>query len=596
MSPRETLSETDFQGNAARDVLSRFAALVPDSPYAILPDLNPSSSRRQVQQHKLLVQKRMRAEQGRMTPQQDQAFRTLFKPPHRAIWDLLCLGTTPGVGQDAWRELAKTLHTDSSAEADVLRQWTRRLRSRPLELSALHVCALIALRRAISEVQSAGAAGDKALQQFIAFWSSLLLRHDWLHAFLDHRYRTWAWTGSIEESTQFVERTEKQLPGILERLTGEDPLRRAATRALWEREITSIEAMRKAGVDDAWTAWTDGFGPLGLEVLDEHRGVRQWLLKASRRYLGGTPIASLSIGHVRLTDHDSHSVSEAATAIHWLCSELGHAAADIWSGMGRSACHRLDAWRGDAPDAAITSWFGDGDAATLRRERAIEEMLSEALLTRLMEDIGRTEVGVHEITSTVDRIFQRVDAHRRPRVLLDQLETVTCGRLLDCLDDDDNVPWREIGRVLSFGDLIYQRLESRNAGDRLIVPLAALYRNRSIRRWNTACDLGFKRPAPHIQSKCLRDVLRAMELMPHEPTVLEALADFLRMESHLSPIERRPLLALAIQNADDMLQIGAGADEQQVRELRRELLQELDPAEAERETQEEIARVLRKNN
>ena len=195
---------------------------------------------------------------------------------------------------------------------------------------------------------------------------------------------------------------------------------------------------------------------------------------------------------------------------------------------------------------------------------------------------------------TVQQALRLVDSHRRPAVLLERVETVICGRVKDCVVDFEKCLTRESTRVLRISEALHGQLVSRGAGEVLSQLLGALFRARSVRRWNRSSDQGFKMPPPEVQGKAIREMVRAVEFMPHDPSMIEALVRILVQEDHLSPAEQRPLLQQALQQADAILARGAGSEEDNIRELRREVLLKLDPEQAERETQEEVNRVLRK--
>ncbi len=345
-------------------VLDPCAAVWSESPYAILPGLTPDSTSPDINvlSHKLLRQSNKAIR---------DALRDTRLLTSRLGWDLLTLGTTPGVSVEAWRETADLLHTGQRAA--VYQIWMDRLRQDADSRSgAVHVCAVSSAADLAWESEHDGDLSPDAWPRFIAFWAALLSQRQWLRQFALNRCAAWARTPAPNDKDQSewlavtVARAEELLRGSLEEL----PQQRGSVWGLWTREQAAIEAGLRAGGRQNRPNWTPGLGPLGLELLGEAAAAQSWLLQQSRPYRGGLPLAALRAGEATLDAAAGDRAGEAATALQCLHSSLGSGAAYIWHGQGHLAWSNLQAQR-DTPEVETVedAWFGQPPGAGRRRLR-----------------------------------------------------------------------------------------------------------------------------------------------------------------------------------------------------------------------------------
>lgn len=534
------------------------------SPYDILTGIEPNTNRKQVLSYLQVLQRQKDFRSCR------EAINALKKPPRRAAWDLFEPGTTPEVEQSTWEFITgRSGSTFSFAELEVNAtsgeqpqhggdavasarlSWRSQIRRDGVDWNAVHVCALAALHQArrqaslaaskpVDEESEAGAS-DESLKACVAFWAALLDRRRWLLAFQRHRYRVWDWRQrDSSEADEFLKLVREITRQTILPLAGRSEARREWLQTLWNQEMAALAAQTRAGITDQWPYWTAGFGPQGLALLNEQHEVLKWLIRGSRGFVGGTPLTSLKAGDVRLTGRRPGESASAATAIHWLFSELGVAAAEVWHGRGHAASVELRklriSLRGRSAQVENNSWFGTHEQSAALRERALDELSVEARIATFQEEITRPEVDVAEVCELAQDILNLADRHRNPWSVVCQLEAVLAARLRGCRDDTRQVLTPHVAAVMKAAWRIREDLLKRNAGQKIATPLALLFVDRAGQmcfKW--VLDIPEK-----IQVNIRSDLMNAIDLAPLDPEVVEAFAtlmqtlDFMVRDEHLS--------------------------------------------------------------
>src|SRR5205823_6171924 len=151
-----------------------YARALTQNPYNVLPGLGPDDDMTRVLRLMQVLQRR------KLQPEQDAALRTVRALSARLAWDLLTLGTTPGVTPGQW-QATRALLRDRRAAAHQL--WGGDQAGPPGEPPALHVRAVLCANEVCWQARTAGGAEDSSLRAFVARWAALLARREWLALF-----------------------------------------------------------------------------------------------------------------------------------------------------------------------------------------------------------------------------------------------------------------------------------------------------------------------------------------------------------------------------------------------------------------------------
>lgn len=554
-------------------ILDPYGASFPRSPYVLVPQLTPSMPFSAV--HDLMKQLQRSRQLGR---ENKAAFRAIRDVVARVVWDLLTLGTTPGISAGAWQDLSAELqlgHRDG-----VYRNWIPRTRDLMDGASALHVCAALSANDVAHDVEFDGKASEGSLSRFVAFWAALLLNKDWLRSFAIDRCKVWERNQpDAGDQAQLVDHIEKSVAELLQTGAGDDHHRRVRWFSHWDRETATIEAVQQACRNYSESEWTKGFGPLGISQLDEAKKTREVLLKMARAYKGGLAINAVKTGAAGLMDANLERAGEAAVTLQLLFSGLGEVAANVWNGDGRTAAVMLEDLRTANEDLAVDPWFGSTSGSRIRRERAYLDLKSEALLLRFQDELRQELVTISEIGTTASLVLRLADSVRKPSLLIAKLEDLLIGRLTACTEKSRLPPPREIQRVLEAAQEVRQQLLAYGAGNRCALPIAKLLDRRATYRWNRSSQM----PKPNIQLNLLRDVMQAVELAPHNPDIVENMVSLVVQIQIDSGAERKNRLDIAQACVDRAIaSVGSTVE---LEKARFKLLEHSDPEEARRQTQ-----------
>jgi hypothetical protein len=513
------------------------AGVLRDSPYTILPDIDPDANMRAVL---LLLQK---LQKRKLKPEEDRALRALRDLPTRLSWDLLTLGTTPDVPLSRWKETEQLLSAEKSDDA--LHLWSE---SHP-DPASLHVRAVLACNRAMQQYMAAGSADEQALCQFVAWWVALLWRRPWFEAFSRSRCVVWGENApDIGDQAQFLDKAEKAVAGIFRKLAGTDEQRWERWSGLWNREQAALEVFAKAsGRNSGPPAWPSGYGPLGLELLGAAPAAQEWIARMAAGPSWPLPITAVRSGDAGFFKLNPEQVTTAAEAVRWLFSSLGVPAAEVWRERGRSALSLLKQHSGDASNGGGFSerdlYFGTKTADQRRRLAAIGSLTVEALLLQVYDELSRREVPVEQVCETAGALLFQSGSLSQPQVAIQQLETLLCGRILACAEKRALPHPDEVQRIIDVSIEIRSILLGRGEGKRCGREIARLLNRRASVAWNRK---GKRAPGPAAQQRILRDMFLAADLSPHSADIVANLGYLAMQIQTKSPAERESLLKRAL--------------------------------------------------
>jgi hypothetical protein len=555
------------------------------SPYNQIAGLDPSSGVSVIK--KLLFQAQVR----RMTAAEDEAFRTVRDLLSRLAWDLNTLGTTPGLDDAALAGTRELLQRGDRDQAE--RIWKDRLIAGRGSVEALHVLAVLASNRLAhaSSLGDAAMAGEAA-PAFIGFWSALLARTDWLWTFMEARCRAWSESRAptieldLADRLQFPQRVERLALDLLARSAASEDQKRLS-RVAWERERVAIEVMAKARARDALPAEIPrAFGPLGLAQLGYARQLQDWLIKLAagpRRLLS---LTRLREGYAGFHKPSPHDVASAAAAVQLVYSCLGPLAIEVWSGQGRVAAAEL---LGSQLPAESDPWFGGDEAGHRALHRACEELRTEALLLQFREELSRSDVPVGDACATARDVLVLASRRDDGAQILEALENTLTGRVLACIEARTLPHPGELKRVLTLCFELRNLLLPLGGGQRCAQDIARLLVRRSSNTWNRTRGV----PPVRTRQRILRDLFQAVELAPHNVETVEGLATVVL---HLQPAfeswaEARDLLERVRVIVTTCQQ--SNRDSVELAELRRKIVEILEPDAAIDDTWKRVENILR---
>jgi hypothetical protein len=554
-----------------------YAAGIAENPYNIVPVVSADDG------PPALVRATLAMQRQRLSRDQDQAFRTLRNLGARLGWDLLTLGTTPSVTPEEWAALRSQL--DSGQRREAAHRWLEQ----EAQDGSLHVRAVLALNEAAWQAGDGGAADDDALGAFVAWWAALLFRKEWLRTFARWRCQVWKIPPPDSgDEVQFFDRAANSITAILVEAAGPDTSRVAKWARAMERERAAIEAVHRAcGARAKPPAWTGGYGPVGLKLLQQEDAALGWIVEHARSTGELLPLSALKSNQAGFFQLSPDKVDTAARAIQMLFSELGEAASLIWQGQATKA---LAVLAEEKPASGPASpWFGRGGNGRRSRDEAVHILRVEALLLQLQEELARPEVPAEAVCETAARILSFSAMLAQPRVGVRQVESRLCGRLTWCADGDRLPDPREVERILDIGREMHGLLVGRGEGQQCALEMAKLLNHRAVLIWNRG--QGQRRP-PRMreQERLLRDLFEAARLAPHNHEFVSNLAGMAIQFPCASLAEQRSLLMKVLPIVKNCISIGKPSS--QMEETYDRLLEVVDPEEARKVTLERLRKAL----
>jgi hypothetical protein len=534
-----------------------YAACLKANPYNDLPDVNPDDGMAKIREVQFALQRRG------ITAREDAALRALRDLRNRLTWDLLTLGTTPGVPASHWETTRARLLEQKRSEA--AQAWQREFTESEESADGLHVRGILAANEVARWTVTGGRAPDAALAAFVGRWAALLQHSDWLLSFVEARCACWKGSGGgyaeldVADQIQVSTRVEATLVRILQDGAADDTSAER-WRALWQRERSAIEAVARAcGRASPPPGLSRVLGPLGLQEVQRTQRAQDWVARAASREHSVLALAELQSGRARFGAEDTKQQATAASGVQKLFSGLGLVSSCVWRGEGRRAVAELHQWKHVATGSVPADpWFGQASVAIGLATTAALEVEAEALVHRLREELGRSTASFQEVIQTFRATLSAADAMGGCAELIAAAAAQVSGRVLACTEG--RAPPGELERVLRIAELVLEQLGERGAVEGVSQDIAKLLLHRAQQIWNRNSSA---LPSARVRAAVLRDLLRAAELAPRNAHVVEGLASVAYQVRSFMPslAEQQSLARRALDLVEACLQAGGWSGE-----------------------------------
>jgi hypothetical protein len=553
-----------------------YAAAFDQSPYHTLPELHPDDGVRAI----LRVQQGV--QRSGLDERQDTAFRALRDVVTRASWDLVSLGTTPGIARDLWVTARGRLAQGDRVGARELFAGARPSVTSP---EATHARAVLVTNELMHVRGRAEAPTERALSHFVGCWASLLARSEWLVAFARSRCATWSRTSphvslDAADELRFPERVEQLVLSLLEHALGDDADLHRRWRLEWERERAAIEVFaRAAGRRSLLLDVPRSHGPRSLEEMGCLEGFAAGVRRVASSRAARLPLSAVYDGAV--FDDTSARALEAAAALRLLYGPLGLAAASAWKGLGAQAMELVQ-----RPFARRDTGLWYAGPVDLEESRRVLEF--EALVQVFRDELSRVEVPVARVVHTASELAARAGSSPDPAIFLEAVERKVVGRAVACIEGRTVPQPGELRRVLALCREIYDLLRAQGGGTMTAGALAQLLVRRAGVVWTSCPGL----PGAVDRHRILRDLFEASDLAPHNVEIIEVIVS-IAAQVH-STIESRAEAADLLRRALSCVERceAASSAHDRLRSSRQRLEEIMDPEKTLGRAWEDVMRIL----